>query len=186
VGAAGVDAVQLREKDLPAGSLAEVGRRIAAVLESRVMLLVNGRVDVALAIGAAGVHLPSRGLPVARLRRRFPSLVIGASTHRLEEVAAAAEAGADYVTFGPVYAPTSKTSALAPVGLEGLARAASLGIPVLALGGITLDRLAEVAAAGAAGVAAIGAFQPPRDPREFVGQAHRHFATREARGAVRS
>jgi thiamine-phosphate pyrophosphorylase len=173
--AAGVDALQLREKDLAAGRLFELALRLVQLLPATVALLVNGRADVALASAAAGVHLPSSGLPIARLRRRFPQLLIGASTHRLDEVAAARDGGADYVTFGPVWAPTSKRSPLPPVGVEGLARAAALGIPVLALGGVTLDRLPEVAATGAAGAAAIGAFQPPLEPRLWVATAHRLF-----------
>jgi thiamine-phosphate pyrophosphorylase len=182
--AAGVDAVQLREKDLGAARLLELAGRMLEVLPVTVALLVNGRLDIALACGAAGVHLPSRGVPIARARRGFPQLVIGASTHHLGEVAAARDAGADYVTFGPVFAPTSKPSPLAPVGVEGLARATALGIPVLALGGVTLERLAAIAAAGAAGVAAIGAFQPPHTPRAWVEAAHRLFPRAPASGVV--
>jgi thiamine-phosphate pyrophosphorylase len=182
VAGTGVDAVQLREKDLPAVRLLELARRMVAALPASVALLVNGRFDVAVASAAAGVHLPSAGVPLARARRRFPELLIGASTHRLDEVAAARDDGADYVTFGPVFAPTSKRSPLPPVGVDGLARAAALGIPVLALGGITIDRLPAIAAAGAAGAAAIGAFQPPFEPRAWVAAAHRLFARSGAQG----
>lgn len=173
---AGVDAVQLREKDLAAGRLYELGRRLAACLPKTAVLLVNGRLDVALGCGAAGVHFTSRALPIARARRRFPDLLIGASTHRFEEVAAARDAGADYVTFGPVFAPASKHSPLPPVGLDDLARAAALGLPVLALGGVTADRLPAIAAAGAAGIAAIGAFQDPSHAAALVAAAHRLLA----------
>ena len=150
------------------------------------MVLVNGRLDVAIASGAAGAHLPANGLPLARARRRWPDLVLGVSTHRRDEVVAARDAGADYVVFGPVFAPISKDSALVPVGVEELARVSSLGIAVLALGGVALDRLPEIAAAGAAGVAAIGAFQPPHDAGAFVAAAHRLFPLSPVRGAARS
>lgn len=163
---AGVEAVQLREKDLDDRVLLAAARAARASVGLEVRLLVNGRADVALAAGADGVHLSAAGVPVAPLRRRFGGrLVIGRSTHRLEEVEAARDAGADYVTFGPVLAVAGKGE---PVGFGGLARAARLGIPVLALGGITEDRLAEVAAAGAAGVAAIRLFQDPARLPEVV------------------
>jgi thiamine-phosphate pyrophosphorylase len=174
--AAGVDAIQIREKDLDVRRLLELSQVVRDVLGSATLLLINGRLDVAVASGASGAHLPSDGLPLARARRRFPTLVLGVSTHRRDEVVAARDAGADYVVFGPVFAPTSKTSIAEPVGLEQLAAVASLGVPVLALGGITVDRLHDVAAAGAAGVAAIGAFQPPHDAAAFVTAAHRLFA----------
>jgi thiamine-phosphate pyrophosphorylase len=173
--AAGVDAVQLREKDL--GGLDLFGA-VAAVVEAvgtTMTVLVNGRADVAVAAGAGGVHLPARGLPIALVRRTFPGLLLGASTHSLDEVAIARDAGADYVTFGPVYPPTSKRSALPPVGPSGLEAAARLEVPVLALGGVTVERLAAIAAAGAAGVAAIGAFQTPADASALAAAARRAF-----------
>jgi thiamine-phosphate pyrophosphorylase len=178
---AGVDAVQLREKDLAAVRLLELARRLVSTLPAAVALLINGRSDLAVASAAAGVHLPSAGVPVARVRRCFPDLLIGASTHRLEEVAAARDDGADYVVFGPVFGPTSKQSPLPPAGVEELARAAALGIPVLALGGITLERLPAVAAAGAAGAAAVGAFRAPFEPRAWVALAHSLFERPGAR-----
>jgi thiamine-phosphate pyrophosphorylase len=155
---AGVEGVELREKVLDDAELLDLARSARATLGA-IPLLVNGRVDVALAAGAAGVHLPADGVPVAAVRRRFGRAVaIGRSTHRLDEVAAAREDGADYVTFGPVFATPGKGP---PAGLEALAAAARLGLPILALGGITLERLPEVAAAGAAGIAAIRLFQDP-------------------------
>ena len=184
--AAGVDAIQLREKDLDVRRLLELARRAVESVPASVMVLVNGRLDIAIASGAAGAHLPANGLPLARARRRWPDLVLGVSTHRRDEVAAARDDGADYVVFGPVFAPISKDSALAPVGVEELARVSSLGVAVLALGGVSLERLPEIAAAGAAGVAAIGAFQPPHDAAAFVAAAHRLFPSSPVRGAARS
>lgn len=121
-------------------------------------LLVNGRADVALAAGADGVHLPSRGLPVALARKLAAShdrFLVGRSTHDPAEVAAAGAAGADYVVFGPVYGVPGKGE---PAGLERLRRASAHGVPVLALGGIDPSRLAAVAEAGAVGAAGIRAF----------------------------
>jgi thiamine-phosphate pyrophosphorylase len=175
IAAAGVDAIQLREKDLDSRRLLDLATALLGTLPANVSILINGRLDVAIASGAAGAHLPANGLPLSRVRQRFPDLVLGVSTHRRNEVAAARDDGADYVVFGPVFAPLSKESPLAPVGTGELARVTALGVPVLALGGVTLERLPEIAATGAAGVAAIGAFQPPSDVAAFVAAAHRLF-----------
>jgi thiamine-phosphate pyrophosphorylase len=176
IAAAGVEAIQLREKDLGPRRLLELATALVEALARTVTVVVNGRLDVAIASGATGVHLPADGLPLSRARQRFPDLVLGVSTHRRDEVAAARDEGADYVVFGPVFAPTSKDSPLPPVGTGELQRVAALGIPVLALGGITHERLPEIAAAGAAGVAGIGAFQAPADAAAFIAAAHRLFA----------
>jgi thiamine-phosphate pyrophosphorylase len=158
--AAGVDALQLREKQLDDLGLRRLARSARAALPPPALLLVNGRADVAVAAGADGVHLPADGVPAGALRTRFGSgLLIGVSTHRLEEVERARRDGADYVVFGPVYPTPAKAVYGAPAGTRALARAAALGIPVYALGGVTLERFAEVAAAGAAGVAGIRLFQ---------------------------
>jgi len=156
--AAGVGAVQIREKDLGDRAVYELARQARAVLSSPAVVLVNGRVDLALAAGADGAHLPADGVPVAALRRRFPDVLLGVSTHRVEEVERAMQDGADYVTFGPVWPTPSKEGS---VGIGELARAARVGIPVYALGGVMLSRFGEAAAAGAAGVAGIRLFQGP-------------------------
>ena len=158
-GAGGDLAVQLREKDLDDGPLLALARLARTLLPPSVPLLVNGRLDIALAAGGDGVHLPADGVPAAPLRARFGggrTLLIGRSTHSVAEVERARDDGADYVTFGPVYSTPGKG---APAGLEALARAAAAGLPVYALGGVTLDRFDELAAAGAAGFAAIRLFQ---------------------------
>ena len=180
--AAGVDAIQIREKDLGSRRLFEIAHVIVSTVSPHIQILVNARLDVAIASGAAGVHLPATGLPLERTRRRYPDLLLGVSTHRLDEIASARDAGADYVVFGPIFAPTSKASVQPPVGVELLAEAATLGIPVLALGGVTAERLPSIAAAGAAGVAAIGAFQPDQDARSFVSAAHEVFPLRGPSG----
>lgn len=174
--AAGVDALQIREKDLEDRDLYGLTRIARSLLPPGALLLVNGRVDVALSAGADGAHLPADGVPLAPLRRRFGTgVVLGRSTHRVSEVEEALSDGADYVTFGPVYGTPSKERFGPPVGLEALARAAAVGIPVYALGGVTLERFEEVAAAGAAGVAGIRLFQSPEALPEVVRAAREMF-----------
>ena len=181
---AGVDAVQLRDREIDDLRLFRLARRARALLPTRCRLLVNRRVDVAIAAGADGVHLPADGVPVVPLRRRFGAgLLIGRSTHHPDEVAAARRDGADYATFGPIFPTPGKELYGPPPGLPGLRRAtvAAPGFPVLALGGLTDDRpaaLDAVAAAGAAGVAGIRAFAddgPPQALIELVRRAARCF-----------
>jgi thiamine-phosphate pyrophosphorylase len=160
--AAGVGAVQVREKDLDDRTVYELARQARAALPSPATVLVNGRVDLALAAGADGAHLPANGVPVAALRRRFgQGVLLGVSTHSVEEVERAMQDGADYVTFGPVWPTPSKERYGPPLGAGELARAARVGIPVYALGGVMLSRFGEAAEAGAAGVAGIRLFQGP-------------------------
>jgi thiamine-phosphate pyrophosphorylase len=159
----GVDWIQIREKDLPARELCALVRRVIALPNhaGTAKIMVNDRMDVALAAGAAGVHLPAGSVPPRRWRVIAPAgFLIGVSCHTLEEVRAAEAEGADYVVFGPVFAPLSKGSDLAPRGLERLAEAArAVRIPVLALGGVTRQNTGACIAAGASGVAGISLFQ---------------------------
>jgi thiamine-phosphate pyrophosphorylase len=158
---AGVHLVQVRERDLEARALLTlVERCVAAVRGTRARVLVNDRLDVAIAAGAHGVHLPSSGAPAERLRAAAPRrFVIGRSVHARDEAVAAATGRAlDYLLFGTVFSSASKPGA-APAGLDALHGVASaVAIPVLAIGGMTAERAAAAAAAGAAGVAAIGLF----------------------------
>ena len=168
--AAGVDVIQIREKDLEARPLlALVEAAVARAQGTATRILVNDRLDAALAARADGVHLPAHGLPVAEVRRAYPEMLIGASCHDLEELHAAEAGGADFAVFGPVFAPLSKASDRPPLGVEKLAEAVrAVKIPVLALGGITVENAAECLRAGAAGVAGITLFQKSADPRDTV------------------
>ena len=158
---AGVHLVQVRERDLDGGPLTSLVRRcVDAVRGSRTRVLVNDRVDVALAAGAHGVHLRADSMPAARVRALCPAgFLVGRSVHaRDEAIAAAAAGGLDYLLFGTVFATTSKPGR-APAGLDALAAVASaVTIPVLAVGGVTPDKVEQVVMAGAAGFAAIGMF----------------------------
>jgi thiamine-phosphate pyrophosphorylase len=159
--AAGVDWIQIREKDLESRALFELVSQASECASGRAKIIVNSRVEVALAASASGVHLPSGSPPPSFWEGIVsPGFLIGVSCHTLDEVRAAEREGASYVLFGPVFAPLSKPSDLAPRGLDQLARAASsVTIPVLALGGITLENAHSCMAAGAAGVAGISIFQ---------------------------
>lgn len=164
--AAGVDWVQIREKHLPARDLARWTAAILDAAAGRARVLVNTRVDVALACGAAGVHLPGDAPPPSAWRNLVPSgFLFGVSCHTLREVCESEQNGAGFVVFAPVFAPLSKDSALPPQGLDRLAEAArAVRIPVLALGGITWENAPLCLAAGAAGIAGITLFRstPPR------------------------
>ncbi len=161
LGEAGIDAVQIREKHLPDGDLYRLTRLARETLPATTQVIVNGRIDVALAAGADGVHLPADGLPAPPLRTRFGrNLLIGRSTHSLEEVIRARNEAVDYVLLGPIYTAPGKDS---PLGLDTLFQAAALGVPIYAVGGVTLERLGKLALSGAAGVAAIRLFQQTQD-----------------------
>jgi thiamine-phosphate pyrophosphorylase len=158
----GANWIQIREKDLPSRALYELtARAVALAAPSGAKILVNSRLDIAVAAGAAGVHLPGDSPSPKKWRSLTPpGFLIGVSCHTLPELRAAEDEGADYALFGPVFPPRSKASDLAPRGLAGLKRAAqAVAIPVLALGGITEENAAGCAAAGAAGIAAISLFQ---------------------------
>lgn len=177
--AAGLELIQVRERDLDTRSLlALVEAAVKRAEATATRILVNDRLDIALAGGAAGVHLPAHGLPVAEVRRRYPDLLLGASCHNREELRRAEDGGADFVVFGPVFATPSKKPFGPPQGVEKLAEAvATVKIPVLALGGVTLANAAACLQAGAAGLAAISLFQDAADLKETVARLRRLAST---------
>jgi thiamine-phosphate pyrophosphorylase len=170
--AAGVDWVQIREKDLPARrllALTEAAREFARP-QGRTRVMVNDRLDVALAAKAHGVHLGTRSMRVDLVRRLAPDeFVVGASCHSPEEALTAQAAGADYILLGPIFATPSKLRYGPPLGVGKLREVASqVSIPVFALGGITIDRVAFCRRNGAAGIAGIRIFQDCDSVEELV------------------
>lgn len=164
IAAAGVDGFQVRAKDLGTRDLVALVRAVRdAVAPHGATVVVNDRLDVALASGADGVHLGAADLAVADARRIAPQLMIGATCRSRSEVLAAAADGADYAGVGPVFATTSKTGLPDPLGTTGLRGAGDL-LPIVAIGGITAANAAAVIAAGASGIAVIGGIWRPPDP----------------------
>ncbi len=173
--AVGLPALQLREKDLGAVELARLGRALrAATAAHGAMLIINDRADVALAVGADGVQRTATSLAVADLLTVADKrLRVGASVHALEEARAAADAGADWLFCGPIYDTLSKRAYGPAQGLSALERVAgAVTVPVIAIGGITPERVGEVRRAGARGVAVIsailGAASPAAATRRFL------------------
>jgi thiamine-phosphate pyrophosphorylase len=191
ISAAGVDWVQVREKDLSARKLAALTCEAVAG-RSAARIIVNDRLDVAVAESAGGVHLGEAGLPVADVAKwlnrsdsgvvvsdhgagsQFPAtasgdFLIGASCHSLETVKAAVRDGADYIFFGPVFVTPSKAKFGAPQGVKKLAEVCgTVSVPMIAIGGITLENAGECIAAGGAGIAAIRLFQDAADPVSVI------------------
>lgn len=164
---AGIRLVQLREKDLSARDLLALARAVKVRTDAAgAALLINDRADVAVAVGAAGVHLTSADPPVAEVRAWLGrKALIGVSTHTPAEAAAAGRGGAGFVTFGPVYDTPSKRGMGTPVGVQKLAEAVrAAGVPVFALGGVDAARAAAARDAGAHGVAVIRAVLADPDP----------------------
>ncbi len=177
---AGVPVVQVRERDLATRELLSLLGALQTVSRPcRPRLLVNDRVDLALAAGLDGVHLRDTSLPVEVARRLLgPDQWVAVSTHSVDDVRRAADGGADFVVFGPVYDTSSKRAYGEPQGLRALEHAAqAVTLPVFAIGGITVDRVAAVRRAGAHGVAVISAILSSPD----VGAATRAFLDALAR-----
>ena len=169
--AAGVDLIQVREPDLPDQVLLEVATRCVDLARgSQTVILVNDRIDIALAAGAGGVHLRASSVPAPVARRHVPAgFLLGRSVHDVAEATRVVEGGGlDYLVLGTVFSSPSKPGVSGcGVGVLG-AVARAVALPVLAIGGVTVDRSVEVFRAGAAGVAAIGLFAEPGPSGRFV------------------
>jgi thiamine-phosphate pyrophosphorylase len=169
----GADVIQLRYKSAPALDLYRLAEAIRpAIRAAGAGLLINDRVDVALATGAEGVHLAAKSLPIPSARPLMQShQLVGCSVHSVEEAVQAQQMGASYITYGHIFATNSKPG-LPPRGVQALRQVVeAVDIPVLAIGGITSENLEEVLAAGVAGIAVIGAvmadLEPERAAREL-------------------
>ena len=172
--AGGVRLIQLREKELSARRFVELARTVRALTaEAGALLIVNDRLDVALAVGADGVHLGQDDLPVDEARRLAPDLVIGASSHSVEEAAAAERLGASYVNIGPLFATQTKAWGGEYLGLEGLRGISqAVGIPFTVMGGIKREHIPSLVQAGARTIALVTAVtaaeNPERAARELL------------------
>jgi thiamine-phosphate pyrophosphorylase len=182
---AGVDWVQIREKEMPAGRLLEIARAAVGMTNRKPappggegrpepLILVNDRLDIAIAGDAAGIHLGRESLPAQdvigwRQRRKMVrDLMVGISCHTIDELRQAEDAGVDYVFFGPVFDTPAKRPFGPPLGIAKLAAACrATRLKVIAIGGVTLENSAECLHAGTAGIAAIRMFQQTREPAEL-------------------
>jgi thiamine-phosphate diphosphorylase len=172
---AGVDWIQIREKDLSGRELAALVERAVQRVPSSCRILVNDRLDVAMVAGAAGVHLGEQSLPVeaalrfVRERKLREGFSVGVSAHSLESVKQAEKLGASCAIFGPVFTTPSKAGYGPPQGLQRLAEVCEkVAIPVIAIGGIAEENAKQCAAAGASGIAAIRMFQESADLASLV------------------
>jgi thiamine-phosphate pyrophosphorylase len=155
----GVRMVQLREKDLKGKELYELAKEVRALtLKYKALLLINERFDVAVAVGADGVHLPEKSFPPSVVKRLFPELIVGYSAHSEEDVLYAQKEGADFVTLSPIFKTSSHPKAN-PLGTMALKKISErVNIPIYALGGVTWDRIKLCYKNGAYGVAGITMF----------------------------
>ena len=174
----GVNLVQIREKILPGKLLFDLAKEVVGVLENtRALVLINDRADVAVAAGADGVHLPEASMSPSIVRRAFGNdLVIGVSTHSVAAAIETSESGANYLFFGPVFATPGKNN---PVGLDALreVRKSVGSFPVIALGGVDDTNAEQVFATGIAGIAAIRALHEPDSRRAICKTAEAFNAT---------
>jgi len=167
----GVHAIQLREKDMDAADLLPLARQLRELTNDyQAKLLINDRIDMALAVEADGVHLGGHSLPIAVARKLLGAeKLIGVSTHNQQQLGAAVAGGADFITFGPIWYTLSKTLPGEPVGLDALQDAcAQSTVPVFALGGVTPKGIPELLAHDCRHVACIGGILQAEDPTAAV------------------
>ena len=175
----GVRLVQLREKSMATRDLVGLARRLRRMTaEAGALLVVNDRIDVALAVGADGVHLGQDDLPIELARGIAPDLILGASTHSVEEAVAAQRTGASYVNIGPLFPTGTKAWGGAFIGVEGLERIARhVAVPYTVMGGIKKEHIAALIRSGARIVAVVTAVTAAADPeqaaRELLSAIHR-------------
>jgi hydroxyethylthiazole kinase/thiamine-phosphate diphosphorylase len=182
----GATVVQLRDKDASTRDMIQLGQALLAITRpAGVPLIVNDRVDVALAIGAEGVHVGQDDMPAATARALIgPDCILGVSATTVEEARQAERDGADYIGAGDVHGTPSKPDAGPPIGLAGLAQIAdAVSRPVVAIGGITLENAAATLQAGAVGLAVISAVVGAGDPEAAARRLHEIASASRARGA---
>jgi len=165
----GLKSVQLREKDLGTRDLLDMAYRMRELTKTyHGKLFINDRVDIALAVEADGVHLGKESMPADAVRKTFQDrLLIGVSTHSLDEARIAERSGADFITLGPVFHTPSKMKYGKPIGIDTLRKVrAEISIPIFAIGGVKLDKVPEIKEAGADGLALISAILTAGNIRE--------------------
>ena len=171
--AGGVTMVRLREKDAATGEFVELGRRLMSLLKPLgVPLIINDRVDVALAVDADGVHIGQSDMSYADARRLLgPEKIIGLSVENFEDLEAANKLDVDYIGISPVYGTPTKTDTAEPFGLEGLRKAVEMSVhPTVAIGGMNVATVGEVIAAGTDGVAVVSAICSAESPRDAAAE----------------
>jgi thiamine-phosphate pyrophosphorylase len=183
VRAAGCRVVQLREKELSKADYFELALAVRGITSEAGMLMIcNDHLDVALSVGADGVHLGDDDLPLAAARALAPELIIGASTHSLEQALAAESAGADYVNIGPIFPTSTKQSAARFLGPDAVERIAPhLSSPFTVMGGIKLDNVDQLLRAGARRIAVVTAVTAAEDPRAAAEALRQRIVTADQR-----
>lgn len=177
---AGVDLIQIRERDLDDRALLSLVRRaMVCVSETGARVFVNDRADLAIVAGAHGVHLRGDSVPASRVRDLASALIVGRSVHAVHEaVAAERQGGCEYLLAGTLFPTSSKAHGHALLGIDGLRRLCeAVRVPMVAVGGITVERAGDAARAGAAGVAGIRIFSDPSTTADVVARLRRSFDT---------
>jgi thiamine-phosphate pyrophosphorylase len=179
--AAGIQLIQIREKNLTARMLFELTANVLGIIRgTSTRVLVNDRADVAASAGADGVHLTTRSIDANIIRKTFGrDFVIGASTHSFVEAMAARDCGADFAVFGPVFETATKANYGSPLGIAALVEVclALKPFPILALGGVSTENASECLRAGAAGLAGISLFSDPATMKANVAKVRAHVET---------